>query len=252
MFTLGIVAFGAARMLSGNTFKGLGIAALGLWLAALPRAHIAALAGVAIGFGMVLRRPRAELRQLGPIIKVVSLALIAVAAVFFIGRASEFVSGAGIETEGGLSEALEQVADRTSGGKSNFEAPVITSPGRAPLAIFTVLFRPTLADAQSPTALLAATEGTFLVILTIVRLRWILAATRLARRRPYIAYAIAMAGALILAFSAVSNLGVLARERVQLLPLYFVLLAVPSKKWLAKREERDRSRQLPSAAQAGA
>jgi hypothetical protein len=252
MFCLGIVAFGAARMLSGNTFKGIGIAAIGLWWAALPRAHIAGLAGVAIGFGMVLRRPRAELRQLGPIIKVVSLALVAVAAVFFIGRASEFVTGAGIETEGGLSETLEQVADRTSGGKSNFDAPVITSPGRAPLAIFTVLFRPTLVDAQSPTALVAATEGTFLVILTIVRLRWMFAALRLARRRPYVAFAIAMAGALIIAFSAVSNLGVLARERVQLLPLYFVLLAVPSKKWLEKRAERESREQPPAVAQAGA
>jgi hypothetical protein len=239
VFCLGIAAYGAAKMLSGKTFQGIGIAAIGLGGAALPRAHIAALAGVAIGFGMVVRRPRAELRQLGPLIKLVSLGLIVVAGVFFVGQASDFVQSAGVDTEGGFTGALEEVADRTSGGKSNFEAPVLTSPGRAPLAIFTVLFRPTIADARSPTALLAAGEGTFLVLLTLVRFRWMFASFRLIRRRPYVTFAIAMVGALILAFSAVSNLGVLARERVQLLPFFFVLLSIPSKKWLEAREARD-------------
>ncbi len=252
MFCLGIIAFGAASMLTGKMLKGIGIAAVGLWWAALPRAHIAGLAGVAIGVGVVLRRIRPEHRQLGPIIKVASLALVAVAALFFVGRASEFVQEAGINTEGGFASTLEEVADQTGGGKSNFDAPVITSPGRAPLAIFTVLFRPTLIDARSPTALIAAAEGTFLVILTLIRFRWLFAAARLARRRPYVTFAIAMVGALIIAFSAVSNLGILARERVQLLPFYFVLLSVPSKKWLAKREERDRLREPPSFTQAGA
>jgi hypothetical protein len=54
-----------------------------------------------------------------------------------------------------------------------------------------------------------------------------------------VTFSIALCGALILAFSAVSNLGILARERVQLLPFFFVLLAVPSKGWLKKREARE-------------
>jgi hypothetical protein len=238
-FCLGIIALGAAHLLTGKIMKGLPIAAIGLYLAALPRAHIAGIAGVAIGVGFVLRRTSPEHRAIGPIVKLVSVALVLVAAVFFVGRASQFVEDAGVSTEGGLAGTLQEIADRTGGGKSNFEAPALTSPGRAPLAIFTVLFRPTIADAHAPTALLAAGEGTFVLLLTLVRFGWIMSALRLIRRRPYVAFSIAMVGALILAFSAVSNLGVLARERVQLLPFYFVLLSVPSKGWIKRREQAE-------------
>jgi hypothetical protein len=245
---LGIIAFGAARILSGKTIKGLPIAAVGLWMAALPRGHIAAMAGVALGAGLLFRRPPQRLRQLGPILKLVSIGLVAASAVFFIGQGTEFIDKAGIETEGGLTESLDQVADRTSGGKSNFEAPVLTSPGNAPLAIFTVLYRPTVADAHAPQALLAALEGTFLFFLTIARFRWMTAAFRLMRRRPYIAFSLAMVGGLIIVLSAVSNLGILARERVQLLPFFFVLLSIPSKGWLEKREARTAQDRQPDPA----
>lgn len=239
-FALGLIALGAAHMLTGRIRKGLPVAAIGLYFAALPRAHIAGIAGVAIGVGFLLRRTNPEHRALGPLVKLVSIGLVVVAAVFFVGRASQFVEDAGVSTEGGLTGTLQEIADRTGGGKSSFEAPALTSPGRAPIAIFTVLYRPTIADAHAPTALLAAGEGTFVLLLTIARFGWMTAAVRLVRRRPYVAFSIAMVGALIVAFSAVSNLGVLARERVQLLPFYFVLLSVPSKGWLKRREDEGR------------
>jgi hypothetical protein len=47
------------------------------------------------------------------------------------------------------------------------------------------------------------------------------------RRRPYLAFAIAYAALFIVAFSAVANFGLLARERAQLLPLYLVLVSIP-------------------------
>jgi hypothetical protein len=132
MFCLGIIALGAAQILSGKTFRGLPIAAIGLWWAALPRAHIAGLAGVALALGFVLRRTSPKLRHIAPIIKLLSLAVVVVAAVFFIARATEFVQKAGFETEGGLTETLDQVAQQSGGGKSNFDAPVVTSPSAPP------------------------------------------------------------------------------------------------------------------------
>ena len=52
------------------------------------------------------------------------------------------------------------------------------------------------------------------------------AATRL-RRQPYITYAAAYLAMFCYAFAALANFGILARERVQVIPMFFVLLAVP-------------------------
>ncbi|HEY8202086.1 MAG TPA: hypothetical protein VII47_12130, partial [Actinomycetota bacterium] len=58
MFALGIVAFGAANILSGATVRGVAITGLGLWLAAVVRPHIAGLMALALLGGYLLRRPR--------------------------------------------------------------------------------------------------------------------------------------------------------------------------------------------------
>jgi hypothetical protein len=112
---------------------------------------------------------------------------------------------------------------------------VVESPGRLPIAIVTVLFRPHVLEANNAQALIAAAEGTFLLLLSIVRLPSILAAIRSMRRQSYVAFAFFFSGLFIVAFSGVANFGTLARERVQLLPLYLVLLfAVPPE----RKEER--------------
>lgn len=259
MFTLGITALGAAHFFSGKTWKGLALAALGLWWAALPRPHIAALAGVGIGAGTLVRRVKKG-TGFGPLIKLGWIAVVAVAAVFFISQASSFLKDAGIDTSSGLTTALEDTADRASGGKSTIEAPVLNSPGQAPIAIFTVLYRPTIADAASPQALLASAEGTFLFLLAIWRFRWWLAAARLVRRRPYVLFSMLMVGMLIFAFSTIGNLGILARERVQLIPFYLVLFSIPPPK-RRRPEERGpedddkakrKRKRTPLAATAGA
>ncbi|MGH2793467.1 MAG: hypothetical protein ACRDKG_04100 [Actinomycetota bacterium] len=253
MFTLGVAAYGAAKLLSGKTTAGLMIAAVGLWWAALPRPHIAAVTALSILAAFIVRKPKKELGILGPMLKIFSLGLVIVASVFFVSQATSFLQSSGVDTSQGLTGALEEAADRSSGGKSTFQAPVLTSPGAAPMAIVTVLFRPTIVDAHNAQALLAAVEGTFLAVLTLVRFRWGAAAIRLIRRRPYVFTSLLMVGMLIVAFSSIGNLGILARERVQLLPFFLVLLAVPSKKWIAKREARElRKTRRPLFAQTGA
>ena len=48
VFALGVAAFGAARLLSGSTVRGIVIAGLGAWMAAMVRPHVAGLIGLAI------------------------------------------------------------------------------------------------------------------------------------------------------------------------------------------------------------
>ena len=91
----------------------------------------------------------------------------------------------------------------------------------------TVLFRPLIVDAHNVQALISGIEGTFLLLFSVVRYKWILAAIGSIRRQPYVAFAIGYTGLFIVAFSSVANFGLLARERTQLLPFFLVLLTIP-------------------------
>jgi hypothetical protein len=226
-FTLGIAALGAARILSGRTWRGLLIAGIGLWAAAIVRPHVAGLLAVALAAGYLFRRPRRELRGFAPISKALGLAALAAVAFLLVARTDDFLRRAAIETEGGVTAVLRQTSERTETGGSEFAPSILDSPSRAPVAAVTVLYRPFLFEVHSVQALAASIETTFLLILTLLRWRWVVAAVRSLRRQPYIAMALAFTGLFVLAFSGFANFGLLARERAQLLPLFLVLLSVP-------------------------
>jgi hypothetical protein len=67
------------------------------------------------------------------------------------------------------------------------------------------------------------------------------------RRQPYVAFAFLYCGLFIVGFSALANFGLLARERVMLLPIYLVLFCIPSR---GKRPE-DRAERPPEAQHEG-
>ena len=96
----------------------------------------------------------------------------------------------------------------------------------APFAVITVLFRPFLIEAHNTQALATAAEATFLLIFTILRFRWVVAALHSMRRQPYVAFAMFHVLLFVVGFSGVANFGLLARQRVQVYPLFFVLLAI--------------------------
>ena len=69
-------------------------------------------------------------------------------------------------------------------------ATALESPGRAPIAIVTVLFRPLVFEATNAQAMLSALESLFLIALTVARFRWIGSAFRRMRQMPYVGLAI--------------------------------------------------------------
>jgi hypothetical protein len=136
--------------------------------------------------------------------------------------------------EDGLGAAMGKSWARTSRGGSTFTPPISHSAARAPLVPATVLFRPHLGEAHNLPALAAAIEASFLVLLSVARVRWAAAAFRSARTQPYVASALAFTGLFVAANAGVSNFGILARQRAQLLPFYLILFSVPP----AKRRAR--------------
>ncbi len=66
-----------------------------------------------------------------------------------------------------------------------------------------------------------------MLVLCLLRLRWIWAAVRSLRRQPYVVFCLVYSGLFIVAYSSFANFGLLARQRVQLYPLFLVLLSIP-------------------------
>jgi len=227
MFSLGIAAYGVARALQKSPLRGLIIAGAGMWLAALVRPHVAGLVGVALVVGFVVRRSRVELRHFAPVVKGLTVCLVVVVAGLLVARTDRFLTNeSDIDTSRGVGSVLTEVSERTGQGGSEFAPSILQSPLRAPVAVTTVLFRPLAFDAHNVQSLIAAIEGTFLLLLSVFRISWIVGAFRSLRKMPYVAFVFAFTTLFLIAFSSVANFGLLARERVQLLPLYLVLLCV--------------------------
>ena len=173
-FAIGIAVFGVARLLVRWSFGGLIALVVGLALAGVVRPHMAALIAVSFAAALVTRRSKSELRELAPVVKGAGILTVAVLALVLVVNASHFLTNAGIDVNKGVAGALSGVQDRTgSGGGSDFAPAIVDSPVRLPIATVTVLFRPLIFEAHNTQALLAGIEGTALMLLCLVRIRWV-------------------------------------------------------------------------------
>ena len=225
MFTVGIATYGIAQLLTRWTLGGLATAAVGLWLASLVRPHVAALVASAFVVAIVTRKSRSEHRELAPVLKAAAIVLVLLLAVALTVKTSGSLK---IGVNGGLGATLTRIEDRTSTGGSDFSPSIADSPVRFPVAAVTVLFRPFIFEAHNTQARLAALESTALMVLILLRFRWVIAALKSWRRQPYVVFCLTYVVLFIIAFSSFSNFGLLARERVQLYPLLLVLISIPS------------------------
>jgi hypothetical protein len=240
VFALGLAAFGVAQVMARRGWKGFAVVGLGLWLAALVRPHVAAIVAVSLLAAYLIRPARREGNRLLLAGKVTAILILAVGSFVLVRNTDRFLRESGIGTKNVVA-AIQGTFARSSVGRSQFQPSVAQSPERLPIATATVLFRPVITEAHNAQAFAAALEGTFLLVLTVVRIPWILSALRSVRRQPYVAFAIVYSGAFIVAFSGIANFGLLARQRVQLLPLYLVLLAIPPPRRDDHRRDEDRA-----------
>jgi hypothetical protein len=227
IFAIGLVSFGIAQVLTDNVRRTLVPLLTGTAMAAVVRPHIAALIGLGAVTAYLLKpMDHRRQREIAPVIKGAVLVLMTFGALLLVQRTDEFLRQAGVRGQG-VRDTLQETSFRTQQGGSGFSPSLMDSPARAPIALVTVLFRPLLTEAGNLQAALAALEGTVLLAWVCWRWRWILTAVKSVRRQPYVAMAIAYMGVFVLAFSSIANFGILARQRVQVLPFLFVLLAIP-------------------------
>lgn len=245
VFTLGIVAFGAAQVLSRKTLRGLVFVGLGLWLATIVRPHIAGMVAIALAGAYIFCSRRSQRRDVTMIARGLSLAALVILAIILSVRTENYLVESGIDPRGGATSVLQQTSVQTAEGGSTFVPSILESPALAPVAIATVMFRPFVFEANNAQAVISSLEGTFLLLLTLSRIRWVLTAVRGIRKQPYVGFALMYVVVFVFAFSGIANFGLLVRQRAQLLPFYLILLAIPPPR---KNEttDSDVSKEVPS------
>ena len=225
VFALGIAAYGGARVLKGSYLKGAAIAAPGLLLAAAVRPHVAALVVASIVFALLLTGQ--PIGNSGWFTRLIALG-IAVAVLSFVALTA--AQNLNVEaTSEGLDIFLEKTERRTAQGGSEVTGNPVNSPLDLPEATLRVLFRPLPHEAGNPAALVSSAENVLAMIVLIVRLPRIAHNIVRIRFHPYMLFVVLYTVGFVIAFSAIFNLGILTRQRVQVLP--FLLAALVGLGW---------------------
>ena len=218
----GVASLGASMILTRRSLTGVPVLALGLTGISFVRPHV----GLVVFSGLALASIVRSHKGSNPIAVLVGIVALVGAGLLVVNQATEFF---GIETfsREAIEEQLDEASERTSQGGSEFTPIRVSTPVDLPAATATILFRPFPFEVGGPQELASAFEGVLLMGLTFASRRRIMTALRAMRRLPYAAYCAGGLLTFIVAFSAFSNFGILARQRTQVLPLFLALLAFP-------------------------
>ena len=222
---LGLSAYGYSSMLKSRYSAGVWHLLGGVAIVTFIRPHIAltlaASMALAYVWGLAQSRRVSILAKLGTIVLLISMfVLLASVARGFLGLSD--VSANGLQEY-----ARSESAGNAIGGSA---VDVQVTPGVAgailnfPRGVVRVLFQPFPWEIHNFAAGLAAVENLFILGFVLSHADRLRKMFRGMARRPYILFSALLAGALLLMFSFIPNLGLLSRQRVQLLPFLFALL----------------------------
>jgi hypothetical protein len=234
IFTLGIAAYGSARVLRREHFGYL-LVTVGLVAMAMVRPHMAALFAVSFMAAFLVRLGDASVKR-SAAGWAVGLALIGVGVSFALLNFSEEMGRSETGEDAPISERItadvDEIFDRTDQLTSRDAGGTYDSrPVRSPLdllhAIVTVPLRPFPWEGHNYQAQIAGLEGLLLLGLVLAALPRLTALPVRLMRTPYVMLATVYTLGFIVAFSNVGNFGILTRQRAQMVPMLLVLLALP-------------------------
>ena len=220
LFFIGLVAFGVAGLFGDYRIRWVVPIVAGLSGAGSIRLHVAALLAVAIAAATFLtRRPGTRPARAR---RAVMLGLAGVAVVLLITLTSETF---GIDPSGNdIDPFLDEIQRRTQQGGSAVEGEAVRGIAAIPDATLRVLFRPLPHEANSFQAYLSALESVLILAVIVWRLPQTIRSFRQIRRNPYLLFSMLFVIGFVIAFSAIFNLGILARQRTQALPFLLALI----------------------------
>jgi len=136
-----------------------------------------------------------------------------------------------------VTSVLDKTAAQTGEGSSHFTPVRVTDPLQYGLAGATVVLRPFPWEAHNNDALMSSLETVGLLVVIGFSWQRLLSVVTLWRRRGYVTFAAVFVMLFVWAFSAISNFGILVRQRSLMLPFLFVLLALPPLHSAAEAQE---------------
>lgn len=222
VFLVGLLTLGAARLLTGRK-AGLGIAwvllAGGLMLQIRP--HLLLIAAVALAGSQLARSPTGQGRR-GVIGRIVLLTLLVPVLAVGLSRLDSTLNTD--DNQGAsLDQSLESTIARTEIGGSAFTPAPVRTPLDLPFATVTVLYRPFAFEARSVAVLISAAEGTLLLVMTAVSIRWLWRIGPAMYGSPFGAFCGTFVLGFIIAFSNIANAGILSRQRTQMFPALMLI-----------------------------
>ncbi|GAA2751606.1 hypothetical protein [Kitasatospora cinereorecta] len=246
MLCLGLTTYGVARLLD-RRFGAFVCIALGSLGTAMVRPHVTVLAGAGLMVAYVLRKRPQQVSALGPLRTVLTVAVLGVMVMLMLQQVSAFFGTQGTDGDA-VNHVLSETSRRTSQGSSVINQPTAEdaapsfslNPARLPVAVVSVLFRPFPFEASNIQNLIQSVECFALLVMFIRDWPRLTRLPRLFVKRSYIAFTSVYVLLFCWAFSTINNMGILSRERVQVLPLVLVLLAVPKAESAGRSFQRRR------------
>lgn len=235
---VGIASYGASQILGEKVmFAGIVTFIAGSAGLLFIRPHMALIAIVSLLVASMVGSVQGVRSSPSPrraLVRVAALVVLIGAASVATTQVTALFGSVGAPGEVGIEANLAKTTARTAQGGSEFTPIAVSTPTELPAGIVTVLFRPFPWEARNVASLIAASEGLLLLALAVAGRRRLLTWVRTILKRPYLVYAVTYALVFIVAFSYLGNFGILARQRVQMLPLALIALAMP----LAPRKRR--------------
>jgi len=217
---LGLFAYGGAQLVRSR-LRGLLPISIGLVGTLYIRPHIAVILALSFILAFFLSGVRKRPVRMATFI----IVLLAVGGIAWLVL-PQIAAYIGLDdlSPQGLLERFQYQTGHTAQGGSAFQGIDIRNPLNYPWAFITLLFRPFPWEAHNVLALIQSLEGMLLIGLVIWRIKSLGKAISSSLSHPYIRFILIYALAFTIAFTVVSNFGIIARERSMFLPFFFMLI----------------------------
>lgn len=236
MLFVGVTALGVARFFAGRK-DAVPLLVAGAFGTAIVRPHIALMLFGALTVAQLFRPSAGHATSV--LSKIAGFSVLAVGAVLLASQSAEFLGIDDLSVDS-INEQLEVRGENATQGGSAFNATPALSPLAWPVALVTVLFRPFPFEANNAQLLVQSMEGVALMVLFYRQRAQLRQLPRTLRRNPYLVFVVSYVLIFCWGFSSIGNFGILARQRVLMLPLLVVLLALPLERRETTRSFRRR------------
>lgn len=218
-FCSGLIFWGWTSFLSKRNWFSLVWIVSGLLLVNLIRPHFAAFLAIGMGAGYLLTSIRGQSSIIHWLIGAVAVSTL---VIYMVQSGSQFLkldefSLDNVETQ------MERVQGLTTQGGSRYETVSIFTPWGFIWGLITTLVRPFPWEARNPQVLVTALETSGWLLLAWLQRRVLLKKLRTLFNDPILSFALFYMLISLLALTSIGNFGILARQRVLILPFIWML-----------------------------